>query len=312
MNYWICVPHIDRFEDLLLNKKFVLLQARIHQPGGVYFPRPITIGKPITLTNSRCSKCSCGINRHWTRIIGGWMAEVNEYPWMVALTKRNRFFCGGTLINDRYVTTAAHCIYRKEGDSNWVTTEVKVILSEHNRVAVNDTINEERRVVKALIHPKFSASTLDSDIALLKLDKPVRFRQEVRPACLPPTNKKFHGEWATVVGWGTTQEGGSPAITLRETVVPIMSNQQCTSAGYRALKITDNMMCAGGYRGRDSCQGDSGGPLLLTTPQGQMFTAGIVSWGEGCGRPNKPGVYTRVNNFLDWIMANTKDACYCY
>ncbi|KAK6627836.1 hypothetical protein RUM44_010315 [Polyplax serrata] len=90
--------------------------ARIHQPGGVYFPRPITIGKPITLTNSRCSKCSCGINRHWTRIIGGWMAEVNEYPWMVALTKRNRFFCGGTLINDRYVTTAAHYIYRKEGD----------------------------------------------------------------------------------------------------------------------------------------------------------------------------------------------------
>ena len=95
--------------------------------------------------------------------------------------------------------------------------------------------------------------------------------------------------------------------------MPVLTQQECRDSKYGAAAITDNMICAGFLEGgKDSCQGDSGGPMHVAfgnTTQYQL--AGIVSWGEGCARPNAPGVYTRVNRYLDWIQRNTQGACYC-
>ncbi|KAL0274877.1 UNVERIFIED_CONTAM: hypothetical protein PYX00_002904 [Menopon gallinae] len=274
---------------------------------------PITIGKLSGLTSKECKQCYCGIANQNTRIVGGWMTKIHEYPWVVALAREGRFFCAGTLINDRYIMTAAHCVKRRNKNLDWVKKEVRVILSEHNRKNPDDTVTEIRKVSKVIVHPNYGNNALDSDIALLKLDQTVKYRQGIRPACLPPRRKSFTGEWAVIAGWGTTSEQGSTSETLREAYVQIMSWRQCVRRGYgyETWKITENMLCAGD-RGVDSCQGDSGGPLMLRNQYGQMYPAGIISWGEGCARPYKPGVYTKVNNFLDWIIKNTEDACYCY
>ncbi|CAG9765523.1 unnamed protein product [Ceutorhynchus assimilis] len=115
---------------------------------------------------------------------------------------------------------------------------------------------------------------------------------------------------SVAVGWGATSQQGQISTKLREVTVPIMSNIDCKRTGYTS-RITDNMLCAGFKEGKkDSCQGDSGGPLHIINGSYHNIV-GIVSWGEGCAQPNYPGVYTRVNRYITWIMSNTKDACYC-
>lgn len=119
-----------------------------------------------------------------------------------------------------------------------------------------------------------------------------------------------------VTGWGATSENGQISVNLQEVTVPIMSNVDCKKTGYGQSRITDNMMCAGFPEGKkDSCQGDSGGPMHVIDSEMKLESvhqiAGIVSWGEGCAKPNYPGVYTRVNRFRTWLMTNTADACYC-
>ncbi|XP_017299780.1 trypsin-like [Diaphorina citri] len=182
------------------------------------------------------------------RIVGGWTTEVNEYPWVVALEQAGKFFCGGTLISDRYVLTAAHCRQK----------DLIVVISEHNRATVYETQIETRRVVKVLTHPKYNAQgakSHDHDIALLKLDTPLEFKPTVSPVCLPQLGEKFTQRTGTVVGWGRVEESGQIASDLRATQVPVMSNQECRQFPGFEAKLTGNMMCAGYVEGgKDSCQ----------------------------------------------------------
>uniref|UniRef100_A0A182S864 Vitamin K-dependent protein C n=1 Tax=Anopheles maculatus TaxID=74869 RepID=A0A182S864_9DIPT len=124
-----------------------------------------------------------------------------------------------------------------------------------------------------------------------------------------------HNKLGIVTGWGATSENGAISTNLQEVTVPIMSNADCRKTGYGPTRITDNMLCAGFDEGKkDSCQGDSGGPLHVikqNSTDNVHQIAGIVSWGEGCAKPNYPGVYTRVNRFGTWIKSNTVDGCYC-
>ncbi|XP_043196871.1 trypsin-1-like isoform X2 [Amphibalanus amphitrite] len=253
----------------------------------------------------RCN-CACGVPNRSTRVVGGRPSRINEYPWTVALTYRGRFYCGGTLINDRYVLTAAHCI------NGLNHHRVEVTLGEHDRNLPFEAITLKTRVLWWLKHPDFDAKTFNNDIAVIRMKDPVDFSRIMRPVCLPKPGYNYTGEKVTVVGWGRTSEGGNTANLLQEVLLPVFSNAECRSLKYDPEEITNNMLCAGYTQGKiDACQGDSGGPMLWQSKDGKTDLIGIVSWGQGCGRPGLPGVYTRVVNYLDWIEENTPDACYC-
>ncbi|ALC44600.1 CG4914 [Drosophila busckii] len=260
-------------------------------------------------TAPTCS-CRCGERNDESRIVGGTTTGVSEYPWMARLSYFNRFYCGGTLINDRYVLTAAHCV------KGFMWFMIKVTFGEHDRC--NDKERPETRFVLRAFSQKFSFSNFDNDIALLRLNDRVPITSFIRPICLPRVEQRndlFVGTRAIATGWGTLKEDGNPSCLLQEVEVPVLDNDECVAqTNYTQKMITKNMMCSGypGVGGRDSCQGDSGGPLVRLRPDDKRFEQiGIVSWGNGCARPNYPGVYTRVTKYLDWIVENSRDGCFC-
>ncbi|KAH8290863.1 hypothetical protein KR054_006567 [Drosophila jambulina] len=253
-----------------------------------------------------CSECSCGSVNTRHRIVGGQETEVHEYPWMIMLMWFGNFYCGASLVNDQYALTAAHCV------NGFYHRLITVRLLEHNRQDSNVKI-VDRRVARVLIHPNYSTRNFDSDIALIRFNEPVRLGIDMHPVCLPLPSESYAGQTAVVTGWGALSEGGPISDTLQEVEVPILTQQECRESNYGESKITDNMICAGYVEqgGKDSCQGDSGGPMHVLGSGEAYQLAGIVSWGEGCAKPNAPGVYTRVSNFNQWIEENTRDACSC-
>nr|XP_022904922.1 venom protease-like [Onthophagus taurus] len=252
--------------------------------------------------------CSCGIVNDDQRIVGGHTVKENAYPWMARLSYFNRFYCGGMLINDRYVLTAAHCV------KGFLWFLIKVTFGEHDRC--NDNDRPETRFVLRAIAGAFSFLNFDNDIALLRLNDRVPITKKISPICLPKSKDNLYvGYKATAAGWGTLKEEGKPSCLLQEVEVPVISNEECRMTNYSTKMISDNMMCAGYPKTgqKDSCQGDSGGPLITKRQDGSsMFELiGVVSWGNGCARPGYPGVYTRVTRYLDWILENSKDGCFC-
>ncbi|KAF7386177.1 hypothetical protein HZH68_013309 [Vespula germanica] len=246
--------------------------------------------------------CSCGLRNEESRIVGGQTTRMNELPWMAKLSYLNKFYCGGSLINDRYVLTAAHCV------KGFMWFMIKVTFGEHDRCI--DKGLETRYVVRVLTGD-FSFLNFDNDIALLRLNDRVPFSDTIRPICLPTIKEnEYIGSKAIAAGWGTLKEEGKPSCLLQEVEVPVMSLQDCRNTSYSPRMISDNMLCAGYPDGmKDSCQGDSGGPLITEREDKRYEIIGIVSWGNGCARPGYPGVYTRITNYLDWILSNSKDDC---
>ncbi|XP_059469286.1 trypsin-1-like [Neocloeon triangulifer] len=247
--------------------------------------------------------CKCGIAKTRARIVGGQETRVNQYPWMALLSYNGEFLCGGTLINNKYILTAAHCL------TSINMTGLKITLLEHDRSSSLEAKTIDRSVTKIIAYNK-NLGIDGNDIALLKMDKEVPLKGDLLPACMPTPGKTFTNEDALVIGWGRIGENKPLSAVLMEVAVPIMSNLKCQSY-YGASRITDNTLCAGVEEGgRDSCEGDSGGPLMVKN-KAQYQIVGVVSWGEGCARPKKPGVYARVNRYLTWIKSNTADSCYC-
>ncbi|KAI4499078.1 hypothetical protein M0802_005944 [Mischocyttarus mexicanus] len=271
------------------------------------------LGKPIITTTpipeiiepQKCHSCVCGLTNTQKRIVGGVETKVNQYPWMALLKYKKRFYCGGTIINSRYVLTAAHCIDRFEPNL------MSVVILEHDRNTTTETKIEEYKVEQIIKHSGYSIVNYNNDIALIKLNNVIKFKGLMRPVCLPDKGNTYSESIGIVTGWGAVEESGPVSNTLQEVMVPILTNTQCRSMNYPSRRITDNMICAGYAEGsKDSCQGDSGGPLHVLNDTVHQIV-GVVSWGEGCAKPKYPGVYTRVNRYLTWIQRNTLDACYC-
>ncbi|KAL7731622.1 hypothetical protein ACLKA6_007975 [Drosophila palustris] len=251
---------------------------------------------------NRCASCTCGVPNA-NRIVGGTQVRSNKYPWIAQMIRSSFLFCGGTLINDRYVLTAAHCVH----DMDMSSVSVRLLQLDRSSQHLGIT----RAVAFAHAHAGYDPVRLVNDIALLRLDQPVPLVKSMRPVCLPSSPlQQFDFQKAIVAGWGLSHEGGSTSSVLQETTVPIITNAQCRATSYKSM-IVDTMLCAGYVQtgGQDACQGDSGGPLIV--PDRIFRLAGVVSFGYGCAKPNAPGVYTRVSRYLDWIAANTRDACYC-
>lgn len=262
-----------------------------------------SVAKKRPQRNECRNKCFCG-TPNVNRIVGGTQVRQNKYPWTAQLVKGRyypRLFCGGSLINDRYVLTAAHCVHNNRD-------QITIRLLQLDRSSSDPGIT--RQVAKVIVHPQYDPSRIVNDVALLKLASPVPINDKIRPVCLPSNNHNFDRKDAIVAGWGLIKEGGVTSNYLQEVTVPIITNQECRNTRYKS-KIQDVMLCAGLVKqgGKDACQGDSGGPLIVN--EGRYKLAGVVSFGFGCAQANAPGVYARVSKFLDWINSNTRDACYC-
>uniref|UniRef100_A0A182QJ87 Peptidase S1 domain-containing protein n=1 Tax=Anopheles farauti TaxID=69004 RepID=A0A182QJ87_9DIPT len=243
------------------------------------------------------------------RVIGGNITDIDQFPWMAALYYRDRFTCGGSLINDRYILTAAHCVARLDAAG------LEVFLRRPNIVTLNE--DAVRRRVSRIIMSRYQELRNNNDVALLLLKDPLRSEDGLVPICLHADGSNIDGREAIVTGWGTT-ESGELSEQLQQLTVPILTNQQCRKSGYFRFQITAKMLCAGYLEGgRDSCQGDSGGPLQLAKGtagedrRGQQQLVGVVSWGNECAQRNYPGVYARVSRFVSWIRTHSRGACWC-
>ncbi|CAG9822919.1 unnamed protein product [Phaedon cochleariae] len=227
-------------------------------------------------------------------IIGGHDANITDYPWQISLQHRQSHFCGGFLISEKWVVTAAHCFI--EGYSDIENLLVRAGSSDWSRGGKLHFLN------RYITHPQFNISTADYDIALLELDPPLILNQSTRPARLPEAGQVIpDNAQLTITGWGATYAADYVVYDLQEVTVPTVNRNVCQSALANDT-ITNNMFCAGliGVGGKDSCDGDSGGPAMIN---GQVV--GIVSWGYSCADPRYPGVYARVSAFRDWIHQNT-------
>ncbi|KAK2832951.1 hypothetical protein Q5P01_016840 [Channa striata] len=260
------------------------------------FCKVIFVAALLTLLTQEChSQLSvCGQPPLNNKIVGGQEASPGSWPWQVSLRTTSGHFCGGSLINNQWVLTAAHCF---KGNSASVT----VVLGLQTQSGSNPN-SVTRAVMKVTIHPSYSSTTKDNDICLLQLSSPVTFSSYIQPVCLAASGSTFfNGTDSWVTGWGTLSSGSDTiSQTLMEVEVPVVGNRQC-NCNYGVGSITDNMMCAGlTAGGKDSCQGDSGGPMV-SKQSGRWIQAGIVSFGDGCALPNFPGIYTRVSQYQSWI-----------
>ncbi|KAF5289870.1 hypothetical protein FQR65_LT02004 [Abscondita terminalis] len=255
------------------------------------------------------------------RIVGGERAALDEFQWMALLQYQKRkstgrgFHCGGALISDRYVLTAAHCILNIP--KGWKLVSVR--LGEHNLETEQDCqeycadppINVP--VQELIPHEKYDVNSIHRyhDIALLRLQRKIDYTDYIFPVCLPLNlNIDYTGLNMTVAGWGRTENRSQSAFKLKLDV-PVKPQSECINTYQKAkVNLRDGQICAGGVKGKDSCTGDSGGPLMYadySKPDANYYITGVVSFGpSNCGVAGWPGVYTKVSDYVPWILSKMK------
>uniref|UniRef100_A0A8C9ZRL1 chymotrypsin n=1 Tax=Sander lucioperca TaxID=283035 RepID=A0A8C9ZRL1_SANLU len=220
----------------------------------------------------------------YNKIVNGQNAVSGSWPWQVSLQDGRGFhFCGGSLINQYWVVTAAHCRVSPRNH--------RVILGEHDRQSNSDN---------TITHKKLSLlnkNNFNNDITLLKLSSPVQMTSRVSPVCLASSSTNIpYGTRCVTTGWGKTGQTSTPRY-LQQTALPLLSPAQCKQ--HWGNKISDAMICAGAS-GVSSCQGDSGGPLVCEN-SGVWSLVGIVSWGTSNCNVRTPAVYARVSYLRSWV-----------
>lgn len=224
------------------------------------------------------------------RVVGGEPTDIKQHPWQVALQFKGTFSCGGSIIAEEWILTAAHCFSFSRKSDDWRS---KAGATDYT---AGGAWSEIERVV---VHEAYNPTTYENDIALLKLRSPPTGR--VIPLAAPSLTLPLD-QPLEVTGWGDTAENARTGSNmLRKGTVPYVSTDVCNEPAAYGGRIKAGMLCAG-YKegGVDSCQGDSGGPLVWNTPDGPVLV-GVVSNGEGCARKLKYGIYTRVSSYRDWI-----------
>ncbi|XP_016041306.1 coagulation factor XI isoform X2 [Erinaceus europaeus] len=237
------------------------------------------------------------------RIVGGTASVFGEWPWQITLhitSPTQRHLCGGSIIGNQWILTAAHC---------FIEVESPKLLRVYSGILNQSEIKEDTPffgVQKIIIHNQYEMAENGYDIALLKLETTITYTDSQRPICLPSKGDRnviYTDCWVT--GWGYRKLRDKIQNTLQKAQIPLVTNEECQTR-YRGYKITNKMICAG-YKegGKDACKGDSGGPLSCKHNE-VWHLVGITSWGEGCAQKERPGIYTNVVEYVDWILEKTQ------
>ncbi|XP_073819989.1 serine protease 7 [Musca autumnalis] len=264
----------------------------------------------------------CGPQSIGNKIYNGNDTNIDEYPWMALLEYRTKkggliLNCGGSLINKRYVITAAHCV---KGE---IETEVgpltRIRLGEYNINEEIDCIADDcnKKVVevgyeKVIPHPEYDPRNSNNhhDIALIRLAQEIEYSDFIRPVCLPLENTRGApinpGDLLIVAGWGRTLEARQSNVK-KQLAIPVTDHNACVKKyATKKVHLITSQLCAGGEFAKDSCDGDSGGPLMRQSHMKRWFLEGIVSFGNRCGLEGWPAVYTRVTDYIPWIKQTVK------
>ncbi|KAF3814079.1 hypothetical protein GH733_018111 [Mirounga leonina] len=264
-------------------------------------------GKALSPTQEEPEDLDCGRPEPSARIVGGSDAQPGSWPWQVSLQQSGGHICGGSLVAPSWVLSAAHCFVTN--GTLEPATEWSVLLGVHSQDGPLDGAHV-RAVAAILVPDNYSSVELGADLALLRLASPAQLGPAVRPVCLPRASHRFaHGAACWATGWGDIQEAEHLPLpwVLQEVELRLLGKDACQCLYTRpgpfnlTFQLLPGMLCAG-YPGgrRDTCQGDSGGPLVCEEG-GRWFQAGITSFGFGCGRRNRPGVFTAVAPYEAWI-----------
>lgn len=266
----------------------------------------------------------CGQSVSESRIIGGTDADLGQFPWLVQIYTAAKgmaptFDCGGSIINSKYLITAGHCFndfisisFIRVGDFD---TSTNPDCDDYAGVCAPPY--RDYHAEKIIKHENFGKPEyLQNDITLIRIKENFKFNDFVRPICLPYGSELkrqyYPGNVLEVAGWGAnrqiqTKSGivNKPAVILQKLKMPVVDSKSCEKA--IKLPINDKQLCAGGFEGYDACAGDSGGPLMKYTTMNnnsfRYYLIGIVSYGPTvCAQKSVPGVYTRIDKHLNWIL----------
>ncbi|XP_029424488.1 complement factor I isoform X4 [Nannospalax galili] len=245
-------------------------------------------------------KISCGVKKNMQtrrkRVVGGKAAHMGDFPWQVAIKDGERITCGGIYIGGCWILTAAHCVRPSKVRNYQVWTALLNWLQPNAEIQV-------AKVNTVIVHEHYNGTTYQNDIALIEVKKHVTKKECIlsnsAPACVPWSPYLFQpNDKCIISGWGRDKDN-SKVHSLKWGEVNLIGN--CSNF-YQNRYYEKEMLCAGTKDGSiDACKGDSGGPLVCTDVNNVSYVWGIVSWGENCGKPEFPGVYTKVVNYFDWI-----------
>ncbi|XP_032184171.1 serine protease 33-like [Mustela erminea] len=277
-------------------------------PAALQQSTPLPASLSVTRAWERSLDSECGRPHVSGRILSGQDATLGEWPWQVSLREEGQHVCGGTLIAEAWVLTAAHCFDQKQ-----LLSAYSVLLGSVSSYPQAEEPQELRAAAELIIHPEYLPETSRADIALVQLASPVTYSDLILPVCLPkPGDPLDHGTWCWVTGWGNIDLSIPlpPPFTLKELSLPLINASTCdgyyhenSDTPIQEPIILEDMLCAGFESGqKDACGGDSGGPLVCDVG-GVWVQAGVVSWGFACGLPKRPGVYINVSTYATWIAS---------
>uniref|UniRef100_A0A671F566 Transmembrane protease serine n=2 Tax=Rhinolophus ferrumequinum TaxID=59479 RepID=A0A671F566_RHIFE len=231
------------------------------------------------------------------RIMSGDIAVKAAWPWQASLQRNNIHQCGATLISNTWLVTAAHCFKRDINPYQWT-------------VSFGTTINPplmKRNIKRIIVHERYHSPAREYDIAVVQFYPRVTFTDDIRRICLPEASASFRpNSTVYITGFGALFYGGESQNNLREARLKIISDDVCKQPHIYGSDIKSGMFCAGYLEGiYDACRGDSGGPLVIKDLKDTWYLIGIVSWGDNCGQKHKPGVYTKVALYRNWITSKT-------
>ncbi|CAF4828502.1 unnamed protein product [Pieris macdunnoughi] len=258
-------------------------------------------------------------------IFGGRDAKPAEFPHMGAIGWRAKdepkwhFKCGGSLISEKFVVTAAHCTWLSLHNHHDVSANAPEVVRFGVENIQDDEFNLYGKPIDVIIkniirHPRYRPPRKYFDIALLELDSKVKFSLQVHPACLwtKPSTREL-GTRSILTGWGLT-EHGKPSTVLQVAAVDVLNTKKCNSLLHSSWNrnwhgFAKHQLCAGNLTGNvDTCQGDSGGPIQVKIESGSNssinMVVGVTSFGINCGQKHRPGIYTKVSKFIKWIENN--------